>query len=406
MSQAFSNIEFYPMIQTHDPSKTSFIHETERTVWHQLQHLEEQFPGKKHSYVLLYNEPDHGQHSVPVEDGADAIKYNLSALESVSENLVSPVNAINSVRFQDSWLDSFLDIADQSVLDAMNINNKPSIAVHLYPDPLYPSHPWTYKRKFMDSAADFNDPLKYEKALDGIVQDFFSELHLIKRRYDSKIMLTEFGIADWSILFPPPNTTRPTTNRIPRRFIVDFLKIALPELSSRDYITHYALFTNREDYGEELRTNASFSPKFDSNNNTLSSELTDVGKVYRDHTNFATCSKGEFKYGDFIYEYFSQGCGEPIKFGYDESDRNGWYFDRGRKQYRRRLNLAQAGDLEDSVYNQNCKFIRRKTLNNMIWESKTTQCGGVTSGWQLANGVYTRTLDPKTQRTGIMQFVW
>lgn len=401
-----TDIPFFPMIKTHSPNRKDFIFGGNLDIREQLNRLEQTKPSRGFQKILYFNEPDnkHDPRENPLSPKAAAEVTDRSywRLKKLTNSMVSP--ALIGVRSDGvlPWTESMYSQLNSNTQKFFTNDGQPSIALHFYPDP--------FSLHFINTKADLLNPYKSNLALNVLVNRFIKKIHAVKRRHNASIMITEFGVADWAA-----KEGSGIKNRVTEKFVLEFLKRIVPEFSQRSYISHFAIFNNYRDYGEVLKTNASFTERYSYNSSTkkhtlLNSSLTSVGKYYANYNENHSCRKGEYNSGsDKLVEFFSKECGAPVKFGYNISGRNGWVWNESSQQWRRTLTKEQAGlNLKSST--RGC--VKGRFYNNSkkrIMEYKTLACKGSISGWIpfYKNGKliqYRKSYDPQSDRVGIMEF--
>lgn len=420
---------FYPMIYRNKPNEAHSIFKYPLSVENQIERAKSHRPVKGYRYVLLYNEPDNSTSDHPFQhpvDGAKAINTNVRGLASLAQHVGAPAMAINydSNRSWYSqmneqqlramrgkplpWLKVFNNNSSADLKKMMlGPKGRTVVPVHIYPDP--------FATGVVKTAEDLalGSPLRIH-AKRAVINRVTRFLQDVRREYDAQIMITEFNIADWATKWDPENNP---VNRIPEDFVVEVMKDLLPEISSLSYVTHYALFTNSVDYGENLRTAASFTSYFDIDSKgrkkrRSSVELTELGRLYAEFTD-VRCQKGEFKSGDKFVEFFSKECGSPTRFGWENKDRNGWYWDTKASQWRRILTIEQAGYFQDHGMQfptanrtlQTC-YHGRYFFDQKLIEYKSLACPHNENepGWRTVNQERQKTLDYQNTKVGIIGY--
>ncbi len=143
-------------------------------------------------------------------------------LASIGVPLVSP----STVSFDNEWMVSFID---QANIQGTEVNY---LAMHWFSNP---------------------NPDNFLSAVDQAYE-----------LYGLPIWITEFAVADWEM---PQGENRWSEGQV-----IEFMQTVLPELDNRSYVFRYAWFNGQR---PELETSALFNPN---------QSLTELGKVYRNHT--------------------------------------------------------------------------------------------------------------------------
>ncbi len=417
---------FIPMILRYKPDELHSIHGYPFTISNQIERARLHMPSQRHRFVLLYNEPDNNtpdhpfQH--PVETQA-ATEEAIDQLSSIAQFVGAPAMAIirdqnrpwYSVLSDDQkklvkaktlpWYRLFIENASHRLKQLMfGPNGRPLIPVHVYPDP------------FLLGAAQSRADLelgspKRLNAKRAVINHVLRFLMNVRRDFNAQIMITEFNIADWDAKWKPHLVPE---NRIPEDFVVEVLQELLPEISSLAFVSHYALFTIAKDYGENLKSAASFENFFEIDPITkrkrrIPAAMTAVGQLYANFQDVA-CQKGEFIDGDKRIEFITVQCGEPIAYGYNRTGRNGWVWHKAIKQWRRVLTPQEAGVFDDhgttNIEGQVCRH-GRYAYNQQIYEYKTLSCDhdpSVDVGWTLNGSQRIKRFDPSTQKVGIIGY--
>lgn len=433
---------FIPMIyrdlalpESQQPSHT--LHGYKLTLHNQINRIRNNMAGgRKFPLVLLYNEPDNNTAGHPYHDPvAVALKTNnfANAMSDIAVRLGAPAMAVTRANYvfpsieerrprllqgltdgerserEDlirgktlPWYRVFLSHSSAPVKSLMSSSaGRPLVPVHIYPDP--------FQLKVAQSRSDLElGSPKRENAKRAIINHVLRFLHDVRREFGAQIMITEFNIADWAT--KSWNSDRPAVaiNRIPEDFVAEVLAELLPEISSLAYVSHYALFSVDRNYGENLRTSATFDSYRDALGQPRRGELTTVGRIYADFRDVA-CQRGEFFHQGKFIEFRSSICGEPVRFG---STANGWYRDVRSDQWRRELTPEQAGFFpEDGKINRSTGLVcrhRRFAHGNEIFEVKTAGCSHDPSdrSWteNRATGEKQKRYNIRTDRVGVMGY--
>lgn len=431
---------FIPMIYRHKPESSHALFKYPLTLENQIARARQHRPSQGFRYLLLFNEPDNVTHDHPFQnplETAEATNAVVSELSSLASFVGAPAMAlirgplhvnltfggkINLTSQQQElvrgktlpWFKLFLQRSSSSLTSIMRgPNGRPLVPVHIYPDP--------FQLGVVRSADDLlpGSPQRL-RAKRAIINQVIKFLNDVRREHDAQIMITEFNIADWAAKWEPQRVPH---NRIPADFVAEVLRDLLPEISSLSYVTHYALFTNSADYGENLRTAASFTNFFEVDAATgrqrrIPASLTEVGQVYADFRDVA-CQKGEFTSGAQYVEFMSEPCNPPIEFGWNQADRNGWYWHSQTRQWRRHLTAQQAGVFpnhgqsfeviigkttsgDDIKQKQICEH-SRFVFNQRIVEYKSMACPhSPEPGWTIEAGQRRRTYNHLIERVGVI----
>jgi hypothetical protein len=426
-----TSLKFYPMVFGHDSSYNDVIIGKSLTTWNQLDYVYDRinWPGYEGAseVILLYNEPDnHGdptQVNLSPEDAATYVDQNQTMFNNFgTTTIVPPVpyNILTNGKL--NWVDDYFNELniDHEIFHADNSGSL-IIPIHYYPDP--------FKFNFINSSSDLSSLSSNtrNRARNKIVNDFMRIIHGARRSYNAKLMITEFGIADWEV--DNPQNSLPN-DRIPRSFIVEVITMLMNEFSARDYVTHYALFTNDVDYGEgALHQNASFKTRHNDQGelyDITESRLTSVGTTYKDYVYSSNCRKGEFLLGQNRIEYFSSACGETLveRFGYEwngGNGNNGWIWNGQHQQWDRSLNDYEAGyfphHLTQNTQGEICQHYRYRSGTDKIEEYINSKCsnhltfinlGGYSAiGWDNGSpSSWKKTFDIEQDKVGVMEFSW
>lgn len=422
LKRSTNDDNFYPMIWSYDTTKKMPVNRGILTMQNQIEDIEllrKERNISQFKRILMFNESDNeGQNFVTPWMAANQIRNHLTtaennripALNTLAEIIVPPVMTHTPINgsYGETWLDEFFRFLPFANF-MRESDDKRVIPLHIYLDP--------FNLGFASHANDFNDPVKRDQILKSLLEKFISEVHQVKRKYKARIMITEFGIADWAAKGVAENSFN---NRIPASFIAEFYRYLLPELYLRDYISHFVLFSNSvggRSTKEPLASNAAFrrDQNYDNGNPNTSGQLTEVGRVYAQAQFLGHCQKGEFVDGnENIVEFFHLDCGAPTEFGWTGSSNknanNGWFIQSN--QYRRVLTKEQAGYY---AYNTEPRCNRGRIYDRnrgeiIEYRTPRANCGSrpTSSGWfdTTINGVqqYRRIFNITRDQVGVIQF--
>lgn len=415
LTKVDSTVEFIPMIWTVDDTGKWLPSEIFKRLREQVN-----ANNKKFRRLLLYNEPNGGNqaHMTP-EEGANFVVQNIETLKQLTNGVVSPAEAGSASKPEGNlpWISRFLSLIDLYGGGTVTKESISRLAYHSYPDPIHLGLVPTNADPNNPNDPFYKDPANVEKAAHRLAADFINRLHFAHRRYHLPIWITEFGVADWEsktekITQGCLNTSIPAQkNRVSQSLVKLFLEKVLPELSERAYVARYAIFSNDDQFGEQLKSNAIFQKRLvtlpNGNQFCDSSKLTDiVGAFYANFTNSSLCQRGEYPLQDGrMQEWVNDQCGTPIG--------PGWNFNSEAKQYRRVLTPIEAGLFQSTDTCHRGRYFDR--YDNRVKDWMTPACipsvyqAPASEGWRLVTADedhqhYLRPINYETEKVSMFIF--